>query len=540
MAWIDDRLRRFGGAILADEPGLGKSWVAATVASRRMASGGEVEIIVPASLRPTWSEVVAAFGLAYAAVLTHETVRRNPPATAAGLVVVDEAHRFRNPSTKGWNRLARRIAGRDALFLTATPIWNSPADLLALLRLLFSDDALRCSGVASIEIGLPDPVLRARILERLVLRRDSSVIPAHMAMGPVRRRTITYEVPSSWVGITKELESLRFPHCLGYSNSLLTQLMIRRLHSSPAALRATLARQSRFCRTGLDLLRDGYRLNRREFTRFLVVEECVQELLFPQLFLEAEDEPDADELLAEIERIDSLLAKVSDLGSEKRRLLFDELERAGSPSLIFVTSVDTADELFSHLSAVSRCGVATGRHCRSRSGGRSIGALTADFQSGRLDHLILTDLGGEGLNLQRADRVIHYDLPWSPMRIEQRNGRAWRIGREGRPLEIIRFQPRDGDLPNLSVIGRKQRESDSFWSITDQEIATEPSLIRLPSRIVTGHPQVDLWEQRGGSAHTGLLLRRYPAGIELMMRDADSAESLERLMRRLRSGSEPS
>jgi len=44
------------------------------------------------------------------------------------------------------------------------------------------------------------------------------------------------------------------------------------------------------------------------------------------------------------------------------------------------------------------------------------------------DILISTDAGGEGLNLQFANTVINYDLPWNPMKIEQRIGRVDRIG----------------------------------------------------------------------------------------------------------------
>ena len=44
--------------------------------------------------------------------------------------------------------------------------------------------------------------------------------------------------------------------------------------------------------------------------------------------------------------------------------------------------------------------------------------------------LVSTDAGGEGLNLQFAHVVINYDLPWNPMRIEQRIGRVDRIGQK--------------------------------------------------------------------------------------------------------------
>src|SRR5438270_2922424 len=44
--------------------------------------------------------------------------------------------------------------------------------------------------------------------------------------------------------------------------------------------------------------------------------------------------------------------------------------------------------------------------------------------------LVSTDAGGEGINLQFAHVVINYDLPWNPMRLEQRIGRVDRIGQK--------------------------------------------------------------------------------------------------------------
>ena len=58
VGWIARRLARYRGALLADEPGLGKSWVAATVVRERLQLGESVELIVPASLQSMWREVL--------------------------------------------------------------------------------------------------------------------------------------------------------------------------------------------------------------------------------------------------------------------------------------------------------------------------------------------------------------------------------------------------------------------------------------------------------------------------------------------------
>src|SRR2546423_2380166 len=57
------------------------------------------------------------------------------------------------------------------------------------------------------------------------------------------------------------------------------------------------------------------------------------------------------------------------------------------------------------------------------------------------DVLIATDLVSEGLNLQDAARVIHYDLPWSPARLAQRVGRIDRAGSPHARIETVTFLP---------------------------------------------------------------------------------------------------
>jgi hypothetical protein len=57
------------------------------------------------------------------------------------------------------------------------------------------------------------------------------------------------------------------------------------------------------------------------------------------------------------------------------------------------------------------------------------------------DVLVATDLLSEGLNLQDAVRVVHYDLPWSPARLAQRVGRIDRLGSPHGRIETITFLP---------------------------------------------------------------------------------------------------
>ena len=90
---------------------------------------------------------------------------------------------------------------------------------------------------------------------------------------------------------------------------------------------------------------------------------------------------------------------------------------------------------------------------------------------------ISTDAGGEGLNLQFANIIINYDLPWNPMKIEQRCGRADRIGQQ-RDVHIynmivsdtVESRVREVLEEKLSVI-MKELGVDKFSDVLDSEVA---------------------------------------------------------------------
>ena len=65
-----------------------------------------------------------------------------------------------------------------------------------------------------------------------------------------------------------------------------------------------------------------------------------------------------------------------------------------------------------------------------------------DLFRGRIQVMIATEAGGEGINLQFCHHMINFDLPWNPMRVEQRIGRVHRLG-----------QQHDVHIFNLSTTG---------------------------------------------------------------------------------------
>lgn len=65
-----------------------------------------------------------------------------------------------------------------------------------------------------------------------------------------------------------------------------------------------------------------------------------------------------------------------------------------------------------------------------------------DLFRNRVQALVATEAGGEGINLQFCNHIVNFDLPWNPMRVEQRIGRVHRLG-----------QTQDVYIYNLSTLG---------------------------------------------------------------------------------------
>src|SRR5947209_9906594 len=191
-------LARYGGALLADAVGLGKSYVALAVA---LETGEPFALVVPAVLVPQWRSLLARHD-SRAPILTHESLSgRSIRLTAyptVRLLVVDEAHRFRNPETNRYRALARLAAGgqggqggRKVLLVTATPVHNRVAELFHLFRLFLRDHDLTALGLPSLRPAARGDVAAqtlAAVAARLVVARSRARARAGYPAGPVALR----------------------------------------------------------------------------------------------------------------------------------------------------------------------------------------------------------------------------------------------------------------------------------------------------------------------------------------------------------------
>ena len=500
-------LQTHGGLLLADEVGLGKSFVAAEVMRRY---GGLAELIVPAAIVVQWRETLAMFDVD-ARILTHDGIVRDRfvPVPARRLVVVDEAHAFRNPRTLRYAALARRTAGARVLLVTATPVCNSVADLEALVRLIARDDLLADVGVPSLDVAFAtrDPALLDRIVATLIIRRDRSVLPPELRFGDLERRVLRHPVLDLPL-----IDELRFP--LVGEHALLRRFLRRRLESSEAAFIESLRRQLRFYDRALAAVAAGRALPKRDYRQAFAHEEdrdAFQGVLFWELFAPP-GEVDPAAIREEMARLESLLTAARASPCTKRTMLADLVAATSEPMLIFTGSVATARDLQSAL----RCGLVSSRE-------RSRDAVLQAFRAGRLGVVVSTDLAAEGLNLQRAGVIVHYDLPWNPVKLDQRNGRAHRIGQQRTSVRAVYFVPQTRNTGILETVARKNRVRRRV--LATRSVATNtPST--MPPRLTGSSAFIRL------QAATSILLpewlaRRHKAGIELLM-DEMSREYLDR------------
>lgn len=166
-----------------------------------------------------------------------------------------------------------------------------------------------------------------------------------------------------------------------------------------------------------------------------------------------------DDLEWEKGKLQELIECLQSLGEtpSKMKELLKTLERRRAAgrirqTVIFTRYLDTLNDIRNHLlsrDSRMRLGVFSGKYCAFMSGEKNRLESTdregvkRRFMQGGIDVLLCTDAAAEGLNLQTADILVNYDLPWNPMKVEQRIGRIDRIGQRHDKIYVL----------NLCVLG---------------------------------------------------------------------------------------
>ena len=416
-----------GRVLLCDEVGLGKTIEAGMVIKEYLMRNmvRNVLILTPSALVSQWKEEMETkFGIEFMTTddveasddpekfwnekylivsLNVAKSKRNMPVVTRrfyDLVVVDEAHHLRNRTTLAW-KLINQIQKRFILLLSATPLQNNLIELFNLITLLkpgqFKTEKLfRQEYLMKGNLRKPSNRDKMReLLRDVMIRNTRSIIDLKLP----RRFATTLRIEPT------ETERKIYQGLNNYLrkdglNRLTLNLLLREAGSSPFALKESLLQMPG---------EDG------EKQRIIEWVDCLEDVSKGRALLE-------------------LVRK----NSEDKKVIFTQ----------YVKSLEYITDLF------RRNGI---RHVIFK------GALTAREKNAAIEQfrneapvLVSTESGGEGRNLQFCNTMINFDLPWNPMRIEQRIGRLHRIG-----------QTRDVFVFNLSV---KETLEDYVIDLLDNKI----------------------------------------------------------------------
>ena len=436
-------LRRFRGrALLCDEVGLGKTIEAGLILAELAMRGlvRSVLVLVPPSLIEQWQGEMrrkfsveltshddpafreagpAAWGDFDKVIASIHTAKREPHRSAIldrkwDLVIIDEAHHLRNRTTQAW-KFAGALRKQFILLLTATPVQNNLEELFNLVTLLepgllstakrfqnqFVDrrDKLTPRNVDELHGLLAEVMVRNRrstvgLQFTRRLARTESVVPS-TAERELYRDVTDFVRGRLRTGTGKE-KGKEKENEKGKESGPLSRMALLTLQmamgSSSAAAAGTLARIAENPRLGA---------TDRERLAGLAGRAAGQ---------------------AESTKADRLLALVDDFPDKM---------------VIFTQFLATQEMLGRRLKGAAH-DVAVFHGGLSR---LEKEAAIERFR-GRSRLLLCTEAGSEGRNLQFAQAVCNFDLPWNPMKIEQRIGRLSRIG-----------QTRDVHVFNLVAAG---------------------------------------------------------------------------------------
>ncbi|HET8971246.1 MAG TPA: DEAD/DEAH box helicase [Candidatus Nanopelagicales bacterium] len=405
LRWLH-RMTSLGlGACLADDMGLGKTVTLIALHLHRQtdpATAGPTLVVCPASLLGNWEREIHRFapgtpvrrfhgsrrelGVTDGFVLTtYGTMRRDAARLAEqqwSLVVADEAQHVKNPMA-GTAKALRRIPSQSRVALTGTPVENNLSELWAILDwttpgLLGTLPAFRARWARQAEGGDAEAAAGlARMVAPFLLRRRKSDPGIAPELPP---KTETDQV----AGMTREQVAIY--------EAVVREIM------------AAIAVSDGMDRRGLVLkLLTGLRQVCNHPAHYL--RESGTRLAGRSGKLELLDEL-LDTILAEDGSVLVFTQYVA-----MARLLERHLADRGVPTLLLHGGTPVARRE----------------------------QLVAQFQGGQAPVFLLSlKAAGTGLNLTRADHVIHYDRWWNPAVEDQATDRAYRIG-QVRPVQVHRF-----------------------------------------------------------------------------------------------------
>ena len=407
-------LRRFRGrAMLCDEVGLGKTVEAGLVLSELLMRGlvRSVLVLTPPSLITQWqgemrrkfaieltsyddpsfrNAGVLAWGAYDRVIVSIHTAKREPHRTAIlarrwDMVIVDEAHHLRSRTTAAW-KFATELQKQFILLLTATPVQNNLEELFNLVTLL--------------EPGLLNT---QRDFSRRFVSKEDKLTPRNVDQLHALLSEVMVRNRRSTVG-------LQFTRRYARTDAVALTSGERVLYDSITAI----VRNGLRTDTAVGMNRMTLVMLQMAIGSSAAAAASMLDNMLNKPYLSPEQRANLRELSEQARREDS--------NAKTDRVL--QLLRDFPDKLVVFTQFRKTQEMLRWKLAEAGHDVAVFHGGLSRLEREA--AIEHFRGSARL--LLCSESGSEGRNLQFAHGLCNFDLPWNPMKIEQRVGRLSRIG----------------------------------------------------------------------------------------------------------------
>ncbi|RLQ98252.1 DEAD/DEAH box helicase [Falsibacillus albus] len=404
-----------GKAILADEVGLGKTIEAGLILKEYMIRGlaKKILILVPASLVSQWAfELNTKFHIPAVAqkkdyvwdqcdcvVSSMDTAKRSPHREKIyeqnyDLVIIDEAHKLKNHKTKNYE-FVQNLKKKFCLLLTATPIQNRIDEVFHLVSLLkpghLGNESIFAEKYKKGDRSIQEDAHLRELVNKVMIRNRRADTGIEWTKRHVT--TVPIEFSPSERELYDAIQILRQHH--------------EYINTSPFSI-MTLQREACSSREAV----------------FFTLKNMINKMENPTQQFE--------------DKIRHLFQKVDQVQKNSKAEKVLELIQGINDKVIIFTEY-RATQLY--------------LQWYLKQHGISSVPFRGGFKRGKKDWmrelfqkhaqvLIATEAGGEGINLQFCHYMINFDLPWNPMRLEQRIGRVHRLGQE-EDVHIYNFATKD-------------------------------------------------------------------------------------------------
>jgi superfamily II DNA/RNA helicase len=560
-----EKLNKWGGVILANSVGLGKTDVSCAIAKYYANIGKKVLIIHPPAVEHQWIKTLVKVGLMPnkdVKLLSMGRLQMNNfnPQKFEGvdLIIIDEAHNFRNTFSnrrKNLNELIKTNKNCHTLLVTATPINISLKDYTSLLEIFTLKEKYKerfeSEGIsnkiktANKYIKKNDTIEAVNILRELIkeftirlewidilknfkedLKKIAGVSDFEMpAVTPVEYSYDKVVVEAIFERVVVYLEKLNYEYAKlweeeGYmeDKNLIFWYkwkLYKRLESSICAFKMSLKniiQRNEYLLHIFKKIDNNQKIDDRDLSTDLFEKDRLEIIISTYKSLKNQKNKIIENIEYDMKLTNTMLERIESIEKllefdEKVKKLVEILREENKPTIIFSESRDTVLYLKRKLKkeGFKKIGIAYGGDNKNKKIDKK--RIQNDFNSGIYDIIITTDVLSEGVNLPRADVVINFDLPYNPVRLIQRSGRAIRLNNP-KHIKIYNFKPDESIDKELELCERLKTRVENIistigiefiiWSIDQKKIdkfsnrnrkRVEEAVKEWKSRLASSNPE---------------------------------------------------